>query len=67
MAGAEPSFLLTVESIGAEARNPADSGVRWCSVVLLGRTRVEDAQSVNDALGAALKNDLLQAGAGGHL
>jgi transcriptional regulator with XRE-family HTH domain len=49
------SDLSHVESFAVEARNPADSGARWCSVVLLARTRAEDPDTVNDALGAALK------------
>jgi hypothetical protein len=46
-----------VESFAAEARNSADSGARWCSVVLLGRTRAEDTHAVDEALGAALKTE----------
>lgn len=44
-----------IESFATEARNPADSGARWCSVVLLGRTLAEEPETVNAVLTAALK------------
>jgi len=46
-----------IEPLATEARNPKDSGARWCSVVLLSRSRYEDMRQVNDALGAALKTE----------
>jgi len=55
-AGDQPLNESTqVQLFAAEARNPGDSGARWCSVVMLGRTRTENPQSVNDALSLALK------------
>jgi transcriptional regulator with XRE-family HTH domain len=44
-----------LESFAAEARNPNDSGARWCSVVILGRMLAEDPAAVNTALVAALR------------
>jgi hypothetical protein len=40
-----------------EVRNPYDSGARWCSVVMLARTRPEDPATVGDALANALRQE----------
>jgi hypothetical protein len=55
--GRPPDASSCLESLALEACNPADSGARWCSVVLLGRARVEHPQTVDAALGAALKTE----------
>lgn len=45
-----------VQAISAELTNPADAGARWCSAVLLARTRDHDP-AVTDALVAALRTE----------
>jgi hypothetical protein len=47
-----------IEPFAVEARNPKDSGARWCSVLLLSRTRPEDPRSVDNALTTALKDEM---------
>jgi hypothetical protein len=47
-----------VESFAAEARNPYDSGARWCSVLLLARTRPADPATVDAALAKALRDEM---------
>jgi hypothetical protein len=46
-----------VERFAVEARNPYDSGARWCSILLLARTRTEHRAAVDAALGAALRHE----------
>ena len=46
-----------IESFATEVRNPYDSGARWCSVVMLARTRPEDPATVGDALTNALRQE----------
>lgn len=46
-----------VDSFASEIRNPCDSAARWCSVVLLSRTRAENTHAVNGALSAVLKTE----------
>jgi hypothetical protein len=52
-----PLGSAQVESFGAEVGNLDDSGARWCSIVLLGRTLIEDRQDARNALGAALTTE----------
>jgi hypothetical protein len=51
------SDLSQIESFATEVRNPYDSGARWCSVVMLARTRPEDPATVGDALTHALRQE----------
>jgi transcriptional regulator with XRE-family HTH domain len=46
-----------VTLFGRELRNEYDSAARWCSVIMLGRTRTEDPQSVDAALAGALSDE----------
>lgn len=47
-----------IELFASEARNPKDSGARWCSVLLLSKARPEDPRTVDSALTAALKDEM---------
>ncbi|MGC9669543.1 helix-turn-helix domain-containing protein [Planosporangium sp. 12N6] len=46
-----------LQAFAQEVTNPADSGARWCSVVMLARTRAEAAREVADALARALPQE----------
>jgi len=48
---------LDVQGFADEIQNPADSGARWCSVVLLSRVRHEDPATVNGILLRALRTE----------
>lgn len=49
-----PGHLATLSD---ELNNPYDSGARWCSAVMLYRTRTEDPATVTTALLGALKTE----------
>ena len=44
-----------VQRFAQEVRNPADSGARWCSTVILARTRPEHQAAIDGALREAAK------------
>jgi hypothetical protein len=46
-----------IKMLSAEVNNTADAGARWCSIVLLARTRNEARDVVNGALTNALKTE----------
>jgi hypothetical protein len=46
-----------VAAFAAEVANPYDSGSRWCSTLVLARTRPADPRAIDDALGRALKTE----------
>ncbi|MDT4994806.1 MAG: hypothetical protein QOH97_4698 [Actinoplanes sp.] len=46
-----------VETLVGELGNPHDSGARWCSAVMLYRTRADDPATVTTALIGALKTE----------
>jgi transcriptional regulator with XRE-family HTH domain len=50
----EPDY---VERFAQEVQNPADSGARWCSTVMLARTRTEDPQAISRALRDAITTE----------
>jgi transcriptional regulator with XRE-family HTH domain len=44
-------------AFAAEVRNPYDSGARFCSILMLARTRPDARQTVDTALAAALRHE----------
>jgi transcriptional regulator with XRE-family HTH domain len=46
-----------IQRVASEARNRADSGARWCSTILLARTRSADPSTIDDALRTALREE----------
>lgn len=46
-----------LDAITSEVRNTADAGARWCSIILLARTRPEAPEAVTNALTSALETE----------
>ena len=56
-AGAGADSAEQVEALIAELNNPGDAGARWCSVVMLHRSRADAPAAVTQALLAALRGE----------
>jgi hypothetical protein len=54
--GRLPSYEA-VQAFTTELTNPNDAGARWCSVMLLARSRADDPATVTDALIGALRTE----------
>ena len=56
-ASGDPLTEQQIEAFALESANPYDSAARWCSVLILGRTRPVDPENVNRVLGDALRTE----------
>jgi hypothetical protein len=46
-----------IQRFAQEVQNPADSGARWSSIIMLARTRAEDPTAIGRALRAAINTE----------